>query len=231
MREARTRSEQTEQRGLASRPRGPKLTRAQKSEQIKAALFEAAGKIVAERGYLNAMIQMITARANVANGTFYNYFDSQQDLFDQLLPRLGREMLTFIGERSQGGIDEVDKERRRMLAFFEFLQERPEFYRVLYEAEVFAPAAFEQHMSLVTRRYLALLERAARGGHIKGYSSQELEVIVLILMGARQYMAMAFGAQNGGDAELPEWAIGAYIKFIAGGFRALAEGDEGPESS
>jgi hypothetical protein len=55
-------------------------------------------------------------------------------------------------------------------------------------------------------------------------------VIVLIRMGARQYMAMAFGAQNGGDAELPEWAIGAYVKFIAGGFRALAESDPDAEA-
>jgi hypothetical protein len=111
-----------------------------------------------------------------------------------------------------------------MLAFFEFLRERPEFYRILYEAEVFAPAAFEEHMALVKTRYVALLERAAKAGEITGYSPQQLEVIVLILMGARQYMAMAFGFQNGENPKLPKWAIDAYVKFVSGGLRALADG-------
>lgn len=38
-----------------------------------------------------------------AQGTFYNYFASQQDLFDYLLPELGGELLDFNpGERGRG---------------------------------------------------------------------------------------------------------------------------------
>src|SRR6202008_1120179 len=38
----------------------------------------------------------LTRRAGVAQGTFYNYFNSRQDLFDQLLPSMSNEMLAFI---------------------------------------------------------------------------------------------------------------------------------------
>lgn len=205
------------------RGKKPKLTRAQKAEQIKAALFEAAVKVVGEHGYLNAMIVMITSQANVANGTFYNYFETRQDLFDQLLPRLGREMLTFIGDRSRDGADEFEREQQRLLAFFEYLRERPEFYRILYEAEVFAPAAFEEHTRLVQDRYVHLLERALKAGDICGYAPRELEAIVLILMGARYYMAMRYGPQDGGGGRLPDAVVRTYSKFIAGGLRALQE--------
>jgi AcrR family transcriptional regulator len=221
----RPRRVQLAEAGSPPRGKKEKLTRAQKTEQIKSALFQAAASVVGEHGYLNAMIQMITSKANVANGTFYNYFETRQDLFDQLLPALGREMLTFIGDRSQEGSDEIERERKRLLAFFDFLQARPEFYRILYEAEVFAPAAFEEHTSVVKKRYVAVLERALKAGEITGYSSRELEVVVMILMGARQYMAMTYGPQNGRSGKLPPWVSDAYVKFIAGGLRALAEPD------
>lgn len=116
----------------------PKLTRAEKADMIRNDLFHAAAEVVGEHGYLNAMILMITQKARVANGTFYNYFESRQDLFDQLLPGLGREMLQFIAERSATGADEFEREVQRFAAFFDYLDKYPEFYRILYEAEVFA---------------------------------------------------------------------------------------------
>lgn len=215
-------AEDLQQRRMAPAKK-PKLSRAQKAEQIKGALFEAAASVVGDHGYLNAMILMITSKADVANGTFYNYFETRQDLFDQLLPVLGREMLAYIGDRSREGADEFDRERKRLLAFFEFLRKRPEFYRILYEAEVFAPAAFEEHMTRVQKGYVGVLSRALQAGELTGYEPQELEVIVLILMGARQYMAMRYGPQNGGDGVLPDAVVETYGKFIAGGLRALAE--------
>lgn len=205
------------------KPKRVKLTRAEKAKRIKEALFNAAAQVVGEVGYLNAMILMITSKAEVANGTFYNYFESRQDLFDQLLPELGREMLTFIGDRSREGTDEVDLERKRLLGFFGFLRKHPEFYRILYEAEVFAPAAFDQHTDLVQKRYVGVLKRALRAGEIVGYEARDLDIIALILMGARQYLAMRYGPQTGGGGELPDWAVETYTKFVAGGLRAIAE--------
>lgn len=202
-----------------------KLTRAEKAEQIRNDLFEAAADVVGEQGYLNAMILMITSKANVANGTFYNYFESRQDVFDQLLPRMGREMLNFIGERSEGPDSEIDKEEKRFTAFFDYLHERPEFYRILYEAEVFAQDAFDTHMGQVMKGYAGVLRKALNAGEITGYSSHELDVLALILMGARHYIAMRYLRLNKEDGAVPDWVAGTYRKFIMGGLRAIAEDD------
>jgi AcrR family transcriptional regulator len=199
-----------------------KLTRAEKSDKIANDLFHAAAEVVGEHGYLDAMIINITQKARVANGTFYNYFESRQDLFDQMLPRLGREMLQFIAERSAKGANEFEREVQRFAAFFEYLDKYPEFYRILYEAEVFAPTAFKTHDAQVIKGYTGLLRKALNAGEITGYSSKELVVLALILMGARHYIAMYFRRQDG-ECHLPEWVAATYRKFIMGGLRAIAE--------
>ena len=201
-----------------------KLTRAEKSEKIRNDLFHAAAKVVGEQGYLNAMILMITQEANVANGTFYNYFESRQDLFDQILPKLGREMLEFIADRSREGEDEFDRELKRLAAYFDYLNETPEFYRVLYEAEVFAPAAFETHTEQVLKGYAGLLRRALNAREITGYKSHELDILALILMGARYYLAMNYRRKDG-TVEVPDWVAKTYEKFIRGGLLAISEPD------
>jgi AcrR family transcriptional regulator len=202
-----------------------KLTRAEKSEMIRNHLFHAAADVVGEHGYLNAMILMITQKAGVANGTFYNYFESRQDLFDQLLPKLGREMLEFIAERSTTGKGEFEREVQRFEAFFEYLERYPEFYRILYEAEVFAPTAYETHIAQVTKGYAGILRKALNTREMSGYSSKELDVLALILMGARDYIATYFRRPEHGDVHLPDWVATTYKKFIMGGLRAITEND------
>lgn len=213
----------TAPRTVKRTPKKPKLTRAEKADMIRNDLFHAAAEVVGEHGYLNAMILMITQKARVANGTFYNYFESRQDLFDQLLPGLGREMLQFIAERSTSGVNEFERETQRFAAFFEYLSRYPEFYRILYEAEVFAPTAFDTHTAQVTKGYAGVLRKALNAGEITGYSSKEVEVLALILMGARYYIAMYFRRQEDGEVYLPDWVGATYKKFIMGGLRAIAE--------
>jgi len=77
-------------------------TRADRALETRRKLIDAAAKVVGEEGYANASVAKITARAEIAQGTFYNYFASQQDLFDHLLPELGREVLDFIRMRLAG---------------------------------------------------------------------------------------------------------------------------------
>ena len=99
------------------------------------------------------MVSTITRRAGVAQGTFYNYFNSRQDLFDQLLPSMSDEMLAFIKGRSSHATNDVAREKLRFEAYFAYLLKRPEFYRILYESELLlAGSISEAH-----RRYRARL--------------------------------------------------------------------------
>jgi AcrR family transcriptional regulator len=193
------------------------MSRADKLVATRSKLLKAATEIVGAEGYSNASVAKITARARVAQGTFYNYFESQQDLFDQLLPELGSQMLGCIRDRISEGPAGLSREEIGFRAFFEYLSETPQFYRVLNEAETFSPKAFRDHMSNMIQGYLRALQRGQEQGGLPGFSADEFEVLVCILLGARNYLAHHFMIRTGHVGPVPEWIVRAYMKFVAAG--------------
>jgi AcrR family transcriptional regulator len=207
------------ERGAAPIPRPAKarMTRADKLAATRSKLLTAATEIVGAEGYGNASVAKITARARVAQGTFYNYFESQQDLFDQLLPELGSRLLDHIRARIADCADGLKREEIGFRAFFEYLAETPQFYRVLNEAEAISPKAFRDHMSNMIQGYLRALQRSQEQGGLPGFGADEFEVVVCILLGARNYLAHHFMIRTGHVGPVPDWIVRAYMKFVAGG--------------
>lgn len=169
-----------------------KRSREDKGEETRNALFEAAVQVVGEEGYANASIAKIVARANVASGTFYNYFDSRQDLFDQLLPALGERLLGHIRGRLDDSVTGLEREKQRIEAYFDFCRKTPGFLRVLNEAEVFSPKAFHRHIRRFQEGYRRALIRSHERGEISGWDIEEIDVLVFMLMGLRSYMTMLY---------------------------------------
>lgn len=195
---------------LAEKRRKP--SRAEKSAMTRAALLDAATRVVGEGGYGNASIAEITREAGVALGTFYNYFENRDDLLDQLLPYLGERMLAFIHERTREAASEAEREEKGFRAFLAFLEECPEFYRILYEAETHAPAAFETHVRTTMRGFVRVLGRATTT-----FEERELEALSYMLMGARHYIAMRYAREGGRPAKAPDWVTGTYMRLVRHG--------------
>ena len=79
-----------------------RLTRAEQRARTRAALLDAAGRVIAERGFHGASIEAITAEAGYTGGAFYSNFDSKDELFAALLKervfKVWREILTENAE-------------------------------------------------------------------------------------------------------------------------------------
>jgi len=192
--------------------------RAIKADQVRRALFAAAATVVGKRGYEGASVAEITRLAGVASGTFYNYFETRQKLFDLLLPHVGEQLLEYIRSRVHGETG-VELERRRIVAYFEFFRRNPGFLRILNEAEVFAPRAFKLHVDGFARRYERSLERQLANGELGPYEEREIEAIVFILMGARSYLTMLGRAKsrNGTRGAFDKAVIDTYMKLVTHG--------------
>lgn len=204
-------------KGLASTPQR-RLTREEKARETNRLLFEAAAEVVGRDGYAEASIAKITQLAGVAQGTFYNYFHSRQDILDKLLPYLGREMLDFIAASLPRDLTGPAREEARMRAFFDYLNENPGFYRILYEAEVFAPKAHREHFRVLVEGYGNALNRAVARGEIKGFDENELEAVIYTLLAARSYLAMRYARNDEGHAgPVPEHVTKAYMKILTKG--------------
>jgi AcrR family transcriptional regulator len=205
----------------------PKLSRAERNDEVKRRLFDAAAKIVGRLGYAEASVARITELAQVAQGTFYNHFENRQELLDQLLPTIGLQMIAFIQERTNAAASGAEKETERFRAFFEFLRVVPEFLRILNEAEVFAPRGYQRHLHNIATAYVRSLKRGRNAGDVDDYTDQELEVIVHILMGARGYLCRRYAYTEGSAHAVPEYVISAYEKLLGSGlFSKPAARDE-----
>jgi AcrR family transcriptional regulator len=195
--------------------------RLQPNEEVRLKLIEAAGKMIGKYGYAGCSIARVTARAKIAHGAFYLNFASQQDLFDAVLPTLGASMLHEIGQAIQSPKDIIDLERRGFKANFEYLTNHPYLYRVLSEAELYAPAAFQQHLNAMVTGYVSSLRRSRFLHYIDSYSDDELEAIATMLIGARAYLLMRYGVVNNAVKPLPPGKLEAYLKFVSHGLAGL----------
>ncbi|CAO3433641.1 Transcriptional regulator, AcrR family [Azospirillum doebereinerae] len=208
--------------GMATgRTAAGKKTRVQRSEEVRDALFQAAAEVVGEYGYIDASITRITQRANLAQGTFYNYFASRQEIFDELLPVLGAKMLAHIRQQAGGAKTFLEKEELSFRAFFSFLKRMPYFLRILNEAEIFAPKAHRQHFRNITAGYLRFLQNARKNGEIAALTDEALEPLVYMLIASRGYLALRYTDENG-VVNLPEEAVAVYLQLLGDGLARRA---------
>jgi AcrR family transcriptional regulator len=189
----------------------------QRNEATRLQMLEAAGRIIGKYGYSGCSIARVTAKAEVAHGTFYLHFGSQQDLFDAVLPVLGARMLTSIASAIQDPRDVIDLETRGFQANFDYLAKHPYMYRVLSEAELFAPGAFKQHVDTMVAGYARSLRRSKFAAQIEEFADDELETIATMLIGARTYLLMRYGVSDNVVKPLPPGKMESYLKFIAHG--------------
>jgi AcrR family transcriptional regulator len=200
-----------------------KLNRIERNAWTKRKIFNAATKVVGKYGYAEASVARITEQAGVAQGTFYNHFENRQALLDQLLPKIGIDMVRFIRERT-GTSYAARQEIARFGAFFEFIREVPEFLRILNEAELFAPIGYQKHLDNISMAYVRILRRARHAGAIEGFSDEEFEAIVHMFMGARGYLSRRYSYAKGRVTAVPDHVISAYEKLITRGLFTLPEG-------
>ena len=168
---------------------------------------------------MQASIARITQRAGVAQSTFYNHFVSRQDILDQLLPAVGRQMIEHVRRCARDGVDVYQREELGFRAFFSFLKQTPHFFRILNEAESFAPKGDREHLRLVSEGYIRFLRHAREAGELPAFEEPELAVVALVLMSARTYIACRFMQGEDGTEELPDWVVRAYVKFASFGLR------------
>jgi len=193
-----------------------KLNRVERNAWTKRKIFDAATKIVGKYGYAEGSVARITEEAGVAQGTFYNHFENRQELLDQLLPKIGIDMVRFIRERT-GTADAARQEIERFGAFFDFIREVPEFLRILNEAEFFAPIGYQKHFDNISIAYARILRRARDAGATGDFSDEEFEAIVQMLMGARGYLSRRYSYAGGAVVAVPEHVISAYQRLMTRG--------------
>jgi AcrR family transcriptional regulator len=129
-------------------------------------MLDAACAVFAAEGFDRANMETIAARAGTTKPTLYSRFGSKEELFATTVRReyeLRKERLFAAYE---GGDDEPFHQRlsRWNAAFFDFVRERPEGFRLITEGERYpgAAAIIERTNDEIVERIAELVMRVSR---------------------------------------------------------------------
>jgi AcrR family transcriptional regulator len=150
-------------------------------------LLEAAERIFAELGYHDASIVRLTEAAGVGQGTFYLYFSSKKEIFDELVLDLNHRVRQAMTEAASRGETRAERELLGFTAFFRFAAEHPALYRIIRQAEFVSPEMLHRHYERLTEGYVAGLRQAMEDGEI---AAGDPEVLAWALMGIGELVGM-----------------------------------------
>jgi AcrR family transcriptional regulator len=136
-------------------------------------LLDAAAAEFGERGYHEASIAGVTARAGVALGTFYVYFDSKEEIFRALVADMGHMTRAWIAERVKDAPDRIAAERLGLDAFIAFVRAHKDLYRIVMESQFVAEDAYRDYFETFAASYIANLKAASEAGEIRQGALEE----------------------------------------------------------
>jgi AcrR family transcriptional regulator len=174
-----------------------KLPRTERGRRTLRALLDAAAAEFGERGFHDASIARITARAGVALGTFYTYFDSKEAVFRALVRDMSSQVRATVGPQILDAPDRLSGERLGLTAFLDFVRTHKGLYRILDEAEFVDPASWRAHYEETVAGYVASLTAAAERGEVRGDVG---EVHAWAIVGMNVFLGLRYGVWNQEDA-------------------------------
>jgi AcrR family transcriptional regulator len=162
-------------------------------------LLDAAEQVFADLGYHDASIVKITEGAGVGQGTFYLYFASKKDVFDELVRDLNRRVRFAMKEASSQGTTRLEAELLGFGAYFRFTSEHPALYRIVRQAEFVSPEMLHFHYEKLAGGYTEALREAKASGEV---GDIDPEVSAWALMAAGEMLGMRYILW--GDGEVPQ---------------------------
>lgn len=176
-------------------------------------LLDAAEEVFAELGWHDASIVKITEAAGVSQGTFYLYFESKQELFEELVRDLNRRVRQAMSSGAGQGTTRADRERGGFRGFFAFTAQHPALYRVIRQAEFVSPALLHEHYERIAEGYVAGLREAMDADEVV---EADPEVLAYALMAVGEMVGMRWLLWGDHD-EVPEEVFEQMFGFIARG--------------
>ena len=181
-----------------------------RGERTRRKLLEAAERVFAELGYHEASIVKITESAGVGQGTFYLYFGSKKEVFDELVLDLNGRVRHAMTEASDEGRTRAERELLGFGAFFRFTAEHPALYRIVRQAEFVSPEILQLHYERLTEGYVQGLRAAMDAGEV---AAGDPEVLAWSLMGIGELVGMRWILWNG-STEMPEPVFDELARII-----------------
>ncbi len=171
-----------------------RVPRTERGRRTQRAVLDAAAAEFGAKGFHDSSIVSITARAGVALGTFYTYFESKEALFRALVSDISDQVRGAVAGHLAAPTDSVvARERDAFAAFLQFARDHKELYRIIDEAEFVAHDEWHAHYENAARRILERLREGEARGELAGPID---EAHAWAIMGMNVFLGLRFGVQK-----------------------------------
>lgn len=179
-------------------------------------ILDAALQVFSEHTYYDASIVKITEAAGVAQGTFYLYFESKEQVFHEVVRDLNNQARQAMSEGAAAGTTRAEQERGGFRGYFEFVARNPAVYRIIRQAEIVSPQILQEHYEKISLGYTGRLQAAMDAGEI---TTGDPQVISWILMGIGEIVGARWVLWQE-QQEVPEAVFDEVMRFVFGGLGA-----------
>jgi AcrR family transcriptional regulator len=183
-----------------------------RGEATRRKLLDAAELEFGERGFHAASISAITGRAGVAQGTFYLYFPSKEEILRELVRYMGRELRRSLSEATRDSRDRLETERKGLRAFAEFSLAHENLYRIVMQSQFVDEQIYREYYRTLANAYTEALERAQSAGEIK---EGHAESLAWALMGIAHFVGLRYAIWE--KERPPEEAFETLFEMISHG--------------
>lgn len=151
-----------------------------KGEATRRRLMEAAEEVFGIKGFYNTSIVDITQKAQVAMGTFYVYFPSKMEIFEELVKELSHNLRKEISQAVAGSTTRQEVEEKGFVAFFTYIKKHHNLYRIVHEAEFVDEKLYKWYYQRLAKGYINGLQAAIDD---KEFRTLDVDTLAYCLMG------------------------------------------------
>jgi AcrR family transcriptional regulator len=166
----------------------PRLTRKQRQEHTRRCLLDAAGRVFARRGLMQASVDEVAADAGFTKGAVYANFGSKEELFLEMLDERFRRRLEDMDRVLSTNEPPEVQARVAGREFLEFLNSDPDWKRLFFEAALHASrdeafrVKLQAHYAAMRARMAEILQaRSAAGGFDPGVPFDQLATMIFAM--------------------------------------------------
>ncbi len=185
------------------------------------ALIAAARELFGSQGYAATKITDITARVDVAQGTFYAHFPSKRAVLARVVDDIRLDLMGRTAAAGRTAGDRIERERRNLLIFLDWLRTNRDAYRIVREAEFVGPEIGRGYYQAIADTYGLGLRAALERGELRPLGKEDvaIETIAWALMGISHFAGLRWVLWDPA-AGTPPGAIASTLRFLMRGLAA-----------
>ncbi|MFN3412305.1 MAG: TetR/AcrR family transcriptional regulator [Exilispira sp.] len=158
-------------------------------------LIDAGKSIFGQKEYYEVNIYNITEKANLAVGSFYNYFKSKHLFFEHLVEVSGKQIRHFISENLSFDFNRLETELRGIFLFLNYLKFDKNCYNIVREAEFVSPKKAREYYESFVKGYKKMnYSFIEKNNYPK--SKLYLNTVIEFLLGISHYFGIEYIFDN-----------------------------------